>query len=500
MKSFRLLGWLGIGALAWAASAGAVPAAIPAGLVRVCPAQPGDTQPPSFDAADCQDLPLEQVDPQSRQLWLRKPVVLSVEGRDRALGLQISAKAASRAYLNGIAVGANGEPGDSAAAEIPGRMDVVLPLPRDSARIGENLIDLRLSSHHGWLHLSTPIHGVDLVPILDVQNEILRRYLPALLPLGAFLLAAFYFISLTWRSERKAVHALLSAMSVLAGMQLLIEISRGVFAYAYPVQDLRLIGILASSALFGLCLVAIAARLFLPPRARWPVWLGAALASGIGIASISGMDGKAGMALLTCTAIGAGVSAYGWWRRMPHARAHVVALLSFGVCIVLAREWFLDLYFFYLVAALLVFLMIQQAGAYAREMQLQREQRARAERLQAALDERAQVGSEVVLSVPGVGKLRRVSASSIAHVQGAGDYAELHLVGGESVLHTAGLNELEAELPNYFLRVHRSHLVNTKLIERLQQADGGTGTLILQNGKSVPVSRRIMPGVRKALR
>jgi DNA-binding LytR/AlgR family response regulator len=152
------------------------------------------------------------------------------------------------------------------------------------------------------------------------------------------------------------------------------------------------------------------------------------------------------------------------------------------------------------VAALLVFLMVQQAWAYAHEQQQQREQRARADRLQAALDDRAQAQTDVVLSVPSVGKLRRVPASSIAHVQGAGDYAELHLISGESVLHTAGLNELEAELPSYFLRVHRSHLVNTKLIERLQQGEGGTGMLHLQHGKSVPVSRRIMPGVRRALR
>jgi DNA-binding LytR/AlgR family response regulator len=233
---------------------------------------------------------------------------------------------------------------------------------------------------------------------------------------------------------------------------------------------------------------------------RWVIWLGTLLACGVVIATVSGMNDKTGTAILMCTAIGAALGAYGWRRGTPHARAHAVTLLAFGVCIVLARDWFLDVFFFYLVAALLVFLMIQQARAHTREMHMQREQRARADRLQSALDERAQVDTEVVLSLPSAGKLRRIPASRIADVQGAGDYAELHLVTSESVLHTAGLNELVTELPSYFLRVHRSHVVNTKLIERLHQAEGGTGMLTLQNGKSVPVSRRIMPGVRTALR
>jgi hypothetical protein len=57
--------------------------------------------------------------------------------------------------------------------------------------------------------------------------------------------------------------------------------------------------------------------------------------------------------------------------------------------------------------------------------------------------------------------------------------------GGSANWTVGGLTEL----PSYFLRVHRSHLVNTKMIDRLQLAEG-----------AVPVSRRIKPGVRRALK
>lgn len=468
--------------------------------VRACPASARDTQAPDFEAADCRVMPLSKVDPQQKHLWIAKTVSVSQSDRDRFIGVLVSAKASSKVYLNGVLLGNNGKPGDRADDEILGQMDTVLPIPRGLLKSGDNQLVLRMSSHNGWLALDNPIHALMLVPYLVEQDQILRQYLPALLPLGAFLLASFYFISMTLRSERKDRAALLSALSVLAALQLLIEISRGVFAYHYPLHDMRLIGILLCSVLIGLSLVALLSRQFTPKSAQLSLLIAATIAIGGVIAWAQDMDDKARIALLIASAFGLGIAIYGVRQRMPQAGAHAWALMLFGALNILAQDMFLDVYLFYLIAALLVFLMVQQASAYAREIQLQREQRTRADRLQAALDDRMQAKSELILTVLSVGKMQRIAASSIAHIQGAGDYVELHLIGGTSLLHTIGLNELEAQLPSYFLRVHRSHIVNTRLVDRLQQAEGGNGSLFLSGGKSVPVSRRIMPGVRKALK
>ena len=102
--------------------------------------------------------------------------------------------------------------------------------------------------------------------------------------------------------------------------------------------------------------------------------------------------------------------------------------------------------------------------------------------------------------MPTTGSVRPVAVSDIVRIQGAGDYVELHLNDGTELLHNATLNELDAELPSHFLRVHRSHLVNTRCIQHLDRKETGTGTLHLHDGQTVPVSRRIMPGVRRALR
>ena len=87
----------------------------------------------------------------------------------------------------------------------------------------------------------------------------------------------------------------------------------------------------------------------------------------------------------------------------------------------------------------------------------------------------------------------------LSHCSGAGDYVELCLQDGKSLLHQSTLNELESELPAEFVRVHRSHIVNTSQIGSLSREPSGVGRLLMANGATVPVSRRIMPKVRDAL-
>jgi DNA-binding LytR/AlgR family response regulator len=491
-------------------------------LARVCPAESDALEPPNFSASSCYTESLFEVDPQGTQLWIEQIIRVSDAERAQLIGVLVSAKASSTVYLNGVFIGSNGKPSSRASDEITGAMDRVFRVPEGLLKVGDNQLIVRMSSHHGWLRLVNPIHALELVPYLHVQDQILRHYLSTLLPLGAFLLAAFYFGSVTWRSEHKARAAWLFVLSLLAAMQLLLETSRAIVAYRYPLHDLRLIAILGCTVLISICLIAILAAQYGPRSEPMDtnetealtkddpanlhqgivslLSLTALLAIAGAIIWLPGMDAKANLVLLIASLVGFAIACYGVWQRAPQARAHAAAIALFALLNVWMRGRFLDAYFFYLIALLLVFLMVQQAIAYAQEVQLQREQRARADRLQSALDEHAQPQSEVVLTILSVGKMQRIAASAIAHVKGAGDYAELHLIEGGSLLHNAGLNELEAQLPSYFLRVHRSHLVNTKVVDRLQQAEGGTGTLFLQNGMTVAVSRRIMPGVRRALK
>ncbi|MEN1726836.1 MAG: LytTR family DNA-binding domain-containing protein, partial [Pseudomonadota bacterium] len=304
---------------------------------------------------------------------------------------------------------------------------------------------------------------------------------------------------LTLRSEDRSVPALLAGMAGLVMLQLFFEASRGLFAYLYPVQDLRLIGILACSVGFGLALVAVVARQFWSKRS-WH----ALVMTMIGMVTVfsltPSMDARTAMMLLLGSASALILALIGWRRGRVHAWAYAAALALFLIANFTEPSAFIDHAFYLLTALFLVVLMVLQAMAYSRERQGQIEQRLRADQLQRVLDQAAAEREPLVLSVPGTGTVQSVPISDVVRVQGAGDYVELHLGDGREVLHSATLNELDAELPSHFLRVHRSHLVNTCWIERLVRNESGTGTLHLSNGQTVPVSRRIMPGVRRALR
>ena len=103
------------------------------------------------------------------------------------------------------------------------------------------------------------------------------------------------------------------------------------------------------------------------------------------------------------------------------------------------------------------------------------------------------------INVKSAGKMERISTDQIVHCRGAGGYTEIVLVGGREILHAVALSEMEELLPAIFLRVHRSHLVNTGFVKSLTRDASGTGTLSLSDGTDIPVSRRIMPQVRQAL-
>ena len=283
-----------------------------------------------------------------------------------------------------------------------------------------------------------------------------------------------------------------------AAMQLLTEVSRGLTAYAYPFQDLRLIGIAMFSALFGVLLAMYVIWRLRPEQKYWLLG-GVFTVTATALIVPSGFDAKASLALLAPTVLAALVALSKYSVDRSNALMFGGSLLVFAAINFVGAGRFLDRYFYYIVAALLLFLFSQQASAFARESTLRRREEARAEKLEYVLTELQEAAEEIMLSVKSSGRLSRVAASDIAYIRGAGDYTEIATVSGDTLLHSATLTELEESLPAFFLRVHRSYLVNTRLIASLERNLAGTGELRLVAGQILPVSRRIMPKVKEAL-
>ena len=466
----------------------------------ICPALETDMSPPDKTGAACREFNFQNIDPQNKHIWVFLNLTLPASMLDsyEPLGLGISAKAASIIYINGREVGRNGIPADTAETEIAGRMDTLFPLREGALIAGQNDIAIRTSSHLGKLTLRKPVHNVYISTYETPQSRILRRYSPSLLPFGVFILGALYFLVMSIVGKQRFNAALLSMMSATISVQLFAEVSRGLFAYDYPWHDIRLIVIMSCSALFGVLLSFYIARLFESAH-QWRWLVAISFVTLLAVFLPKDFDLKATASLLSQTLLSLFIVLFYWRKNSVKTTVFSVALLIFGAINFLTQGQFLDVYFFYVIALLMLFLFGQQAVAYGQEQALHQEEQIRANKLQLVLDQRQEANEPAVLSLSESGKIHRVAVDDIIFISGADDYIEVMIITGKTRLVSSTLAEMEAQLPSFFLRVHRSHIVNTNFIKSLTREASGTGSLTLTHGKTIPVSRRIMPSVRKAL-
>ncbi|MDQ4502760.1 LytTR family DNA-binding domain-containing protein [Sinomonas sp. ASV322] len=102
-----------------------------------------------------------------------------------------------------------------------------------------------------------------------------------------------------------------------------------------------------------------------------------------------------------------------------------------------------------------------------------------------------------LITVEQAGVTRRIRREDVRFVQAQGDYARLHTVDG-SYLVRVPLNDLERQwAPAGFVRVHRSFLVAMANVEQLRL--GGAHASVVVAGVELPVSRRLLPGLRERL-
>jgi DNA-binding LytR/AlgR family response regulator len=82
-----------------------------------------------------------------------------------------------------------------------------------------------------------------------------------------------------------------------------------------------------------------------------------------------------------------------------------------------------------------------------------------------------------------------IRVDDIQHVSAAGNYVEI-CANNQRYLLRATFGEFEASLPpGQFARIHRSHIVRLREIERIRVGRSGSGTVHLRNGAALALSR-----------
>lgn len=459
-----------------------------------------DSISPSINEKECKMSHRNAINPQNKELWVIADLNIPKNYLipDKPYGLFISAKASSHIYFNQTSVGRNGTPGNSEKSEIPGKMDAVIYIPRYLLK-ERNKLAIHMSSHHGLMTLSQPVHQITLAEYKDPTNYILSYYWSSLLFFGMLMMGAIYLtVIIILNKQRKWSNYLMPMMLLLAAAQLMIETYRGIYPYSYPFHDIRLILILISSLLFGLLLL-LHTLYTLNVHYKNTIFINVALMILIAIYFTPGFDARSAISILIPIVVSWFISFYHYFKGNRKALIFILVLGIFLLLIIIAPWQFLDKYFFYSIGLVLVSLSVQQAMILTEKEKRRHHEKRRADKLQLILRQINKSDCNEKITINSVGQLQSITITDIKYIKGAGDYVELILINNDVILHSSSLNKMEKKLPATFIRVHRSYIANSEKIQSLKRHKNGSGTLIMQNGSNIPVSRRIMPKVRKKL-
>lgn len=455
--------------------------------------------PPTFTEPDCQNISVGEINPHQQTIWVRGVIETpeALLNTEHPVGLFLSVKAASRVYMNDQLIGQSGVPALSFAAETPGALDTVFYVPKHQFKKNDNTITMLLSGQHSRIPSSQSLLTIGFGPYLKSPHHGRTDYWVALITFGVFLVGAIYFGVVAKLKYKTLTSITLSLASIFACLQLSTEVARGFWAYPYPFHDLRLVLICTFSLGVGFALAFHTLDRF-KIHHRYVFLIGMLAITVLGFAVIPSFDGKASWAILVPTlAAGAGAS-LAVYQRQKNSIEYTVAFFCFTVLILTDPGQFLDKYYYFVLMALLVSLFIQQAfifQAAIRDHGIAENGRLK---LEAAL-QKATPSQPIYLLVKSAGKQERINVETITALSGAGDYVTLRLMERREVLHKGSLAALQKTLPEHFLSVHRSHIVNTNHIQELKRLPSGVGELQLLGDCTVPVSRRLMPRMRKQL-
>lgn len=426
--------------------------------------------------SDCR--PLEgPIDPQGREVWLRATIPATVDRRPSAL--HVVGVASSEAWLDGRRLGANGRPGASRTAEIPGRQRAEFPLP--AATQAGGMLVVRMSSFHGGLRLARPIMGL---MVGDYPGRPPLALLAATFASAGALFASAFGFGVIHALRRTRSSLTLAAMGGAAGSQAVVESLAYLVDYPYPLHAWRVSAIWLLAAVFSVLLVSYVAGRFLRARRDRLVMIAVGVAATTWL--VPGFDLKTMLVLLTGVALAGVAAAAGVRNRQPAARPVLVFLALFFVLAVAFPRWLTDLSYFLLAAGLVLPLLMGEV------IRLGRDDRGR----EAVLTEVATRPNR--LTVASARGVEFVPLGDILAVVGADDYVEVRLVGGRRLLHAERLDRMEAQLPSEFRRTHRSAIANLTRARRLER-EGDRWRLHMDEGMALPVSRSRLPALREAL-
>ncbi|QRK08222.1 histidine kinase [Archangium violaceum] len=209
--------------------------------------------------------------------------------------LALSLLGSWEAWWDGALLGRNGHVGRTPEEELPGHVDVLLPLPPEHATAGPHLLVIRASAHHLGFEPVGTLHRLQVGAASQLARARLLWLVPSLALLGALVLMGSHYLARYFMERRGRATLLLGLLCLAASAQLLLEAWRGLANYPYPLHIVRLWLLSASTLTVAVLLPTTLHAAFREPR-RAP-WWGALAVSLMGLSAVPGFDGRNAVAL-----------------------------------------------------------------------------------------------------------------------------------------------------------------------------------------------------------
>lgn len=488
-----------------------------------CPATNIELTSVDFSAAQCVTTSFSNFNMQSQSVWVRftMQIPLSLLNNDRPIGLFLSGNMNAGVYLDKVKIGEKGKPALIDKEELPGPFDWVVYIPKKNLQaainstnqgrelVGENQLDvlvhMHLSNFHDYETANYYFNRLYFDDYLNATQKQFSNYWLSLIPLGILFVSLVFLISQWWiRSLKKssstpASNIYLLLMTMVASCQLLIEISRGLFAYDYPIHHFRLQAIWILALIFGHLLLLQAVQSFHQVKSVIAVIVSLFIVFIVHIFIVGeNQDFRATTSVQIPAFIATLIIFYCTWNKAKRKQLPAWVLLIFCLIIFLFPDDFLDVYMYYSMALLLTFMLSYQSYIQNKLQLVLNNERLRADKLQLALDLNSTKSSTLTISLKDAGKTIVCVVDEILYCKGAGDYVEV-VKNEQKILHSGSLHKLADTLPSSFIKIHRSYIVNVKFITQLARLPSGNGEITLSNQEKIPVSRRLLPTLKTSL-
>lgn len=437
----------------------------------------------------CRPTTIEAIDLQDPIVHIRTTVDIpeAVAGRQLPIAVTLVGAMSSEVHWNGVRIGSNGVVGADASTERPGSFRASIIVPRELVHVGENRVDVRMSSHHRWLPVEVPVQQIRVGLYEGRATGDLRTYWPALLTTGALILAALYFAVAAWVGRgRDRVDALvLTGVAVGTALQLLVETTRAFFDYPYPLHIARIAAIVVLAVVNSSLVTAYVARRFAPRSAMRICITVAAISMALAF-TLPTFDIKAwgslfwaGLVCLFCTMFA---------RHRGDGRIGMVTSGLYLVMLLGGGSGALDRGYYLFMAVVLAGLVAEKVLELRRVHSGLATEKARNDALALRL-ESARASEKSFVAFKDGASVHRFAENDVVRIKAADDFCELTLTSRRPLLVGGSLKALAEVLPDRFVRVHKSHIVNLAHVVAMNPKPGGGHELLLSDQSSTPVGR-----------